>query len=418
MKVLKLMLFLVIFPISVFSQATVTESDTIRKDALNVYFPDADSYFKKEITFINYVRDIKEADVYLIVSDEETGSGGEMYTVFMVGQNKYAGMNDTLKVSASPDETEEVFRIKAVKILKMAFMRYMLKTPLAQFFDINFTQPVKETIETDKWKSWVYSLSTQGYSNGQKRYNETSLYASISANRITEKSKFQASFGSEFDSEKSRYIDLENNIDTTYIKNTRDDYGYLSYVKSLNNHWSTGASLTYQTSIYNNYDYSIRISPGIEYDIFPYSESTRRKLTFLYYVGVYINDYIEETTLFKFRQTLGFHSLTGSLSLIQKWGSVNSSLTWSNYFFNWSYNKLRLSTNANLRIFKGLSFNIFGSISLIHDQISLPRGGASLEDVLLNRKALETNYSYYTGIGFTYTFGSIYNNVVNPRFDD
>jgi|WetSurMetagenome_2_1015567.scaffolds.fasta_scaffold00018_60 hypothetical protein len=418
MKVLKLMLFLVLFPISVFSQATVTGSDTIRKDALNVYFPDADSYFKKEITFINYVRDIKEADVYLIVSDEETGSGGELYTVFMVGQNKYAGMNDTLKVSSSPDETEEVFRVKAVKILKMAFMRYMLKTPLAQFFDINFTQPVKETIETDKWKSWVYSLSTQAYSDGQKRYNETSMYASISANRITEKSKFQASIGSEFDSEKSRYIDLEDNIDTTYIKNTRDDYGYLSYVKSLNNHWSAGASFTYQTSIYNNYDYSIRVSPGIEYDIFPYSESTRRKLTFLYYVGVYINDYIEETTLFKSRQTLGFHSLTGSLSLIQKWGSVNSSLTWSNYFFNWSYNKLRLSTNANLRIFKGLSFNIFGSISLIHDQISLPRGGASLEDVLLNRKALETNYSYYTGIGFTYTFGSIYNNVVNPRFDD
>lgn len=412
------MLFLVLFPISVFSQATVTGSDTIRKDALNVYFPDADSYFKKEITFINYVRDIKEADVYLIVSDEETGSGGELYTVFMVGQNKYAGMNDTLKVSSSPDETEEVFRVKAVKILKMAFMRYMLKTPLAQFFDINFTQPVKETIETDKWKSWVYSLSTQAYSDGQKRYNETSMYASISANRITEKSKFQASIGSEFDSEKSRYIDLEDNIDTTYIKNTRDDYGYLSYVKSLNNHWSAGASFTYQTSIYNNYDYSIRVSPGIEYDIFPYSESTRRKLTFLYYVGVYINDYIEETTLFKSRQTLGFHSLTGSLSLIQKWGSVNSSLTWSNYFFNWSYNKLRLSTNANLRIFKGLSFNIFGSISLIHDQISLPRGGASLEDVLLNRKALETNYSYYTGIGFTYTFGSIYNNVVNPRFDD
>jgi hypothetical protein len=76
-----------------------------------------------------------------------------------------------------------------------------------------------------------------------------------------------------------------------------------------------------------------------------------------------------------------------------------------------------LNTNANIRIFKGFTFNIYGSISLIHDQISLPREGASLEDVLLNRKALETTYSYYTSIGFTYTFGSIYNNVVNPRFN-
>ena len=416
MKKLFSMLALAFLTISAFSQEAVTESDTIRKNALNVYFPDADSYIKKEITFINYVRDLKEADVYIIVSDQATGSGGESYTVFYVGQGKYSGMNDTIKVSTSPDETEDTFRKKAVNALKMGFMRYVLKTPLAEYFDIRFTRPVKETIETDKWNSWVYSLSLQAYSNGQKHYNESFAYGSISANRITEKSKFQSSLGIEFDNEKSRYINVENNIDTTYLKTTRDEYGYLSYVRSINNHWSAGASMQFQTSFYNNYDYSLRISPGIEYDIFPYSESTRRKLTFLYYIGVYVNDYITETTLFKTRQTLGFHSLSGSLSVIQKWGSVNSSLTWNNYFFDWSYNNLRLNTNANIRIFKGFTFNIYGSISLIHDQISLPREGASLEDVLLNRKALETTYSYYTSIGFTYTFGSIYNNVVNPRF--
>jgi hypothetical protein len=418
---MKKMLFafaLALFVCRAFSQETVVETDTIRKDALNVYFPDADSYIKKEITFINYVRDLKEADVYIILTYEETGSGGESYTAFLVGQNKYSGMNDTLRVTTSPDETEDVFRRKAVNTLKMGFMRYMLKTPLANFFEVRFTQPVKETVESDKWNSWVYRLSLQAYSDGQKHYNETYMYGSVSANRITEKSKFESSLGIDFDNEKSRYIDTANNIDTTYIKTTRDEYGYISYVKSINNHWSTGGSVTFQTSIYNNYDYSIKVCPGIEYDIFPYSESTRRKLTFLYYIGAYINNYIEETTLFKTKQTLGFHSLSGSLSIIQKWGSVNSSLTWSNYFFNWSYNKLRLYTNANLRIFKGLSFNIYGSISLIHDQISLPRGGASLDDVLLNRKALETTYSYYTSIGLTYTFGSIYNNVVNPRFNN
>lgn len=417
MKKLVSMLVLASLSISAFPQEAVSESDTIRKNALNVYFPDADSYIKKEIQFINYVRDLKEADVYIIVSEEETGSGGESFTVYFVGQNKYSGMNDTLKAASSPDETEDVFRKKAVNVLKMGFMRYVLKTPLAEYFDIRFTRPLKETIETDKWKSWVYSLSLQAYSNGQKRYNETSMYGSISANRITEKSKFQSSLGIEFNNEKSRYINVENNIDTTYLKTTRDEYGYLAYVKSINNHWSAGGSVEFQTSFYNNYDYSFRISPGIEYDIFPYSESTRRKLTFLYYIGLYVNDYIEETTLFKTRQTLGFHSLSGSLSAIQKWGSVSSSITWSNYFFDWSYNKLRLNTNANIRIFKGFTFNIYGSFSLIHDQISLPREGASLEDVLMNRKALETTYSYYSSIGFTYTFGSIYNNVVNPRFN-
>jgi len=54
--------------------------------------------------------------------------------------------------------------------------------------------------------------------------------------------------------------------------------------------------------------------------------------------------------------------------------------------------------------------------SQIHNQISLPKGGATLEEILLNRKILATNYSYSMSIGFSYTFGSIYSNVVNPRF--
>jgi len=44
--------------------------------------------------------------------------------------------------------------------------------------------------------------------------------------------------------------------------------------------------------------------------------------------------------------------------------------------------------------------------------------GASLEEILLRRRELETSYYYYFSIGLSYTFGSIYNNVVNPRFDD
>jgi hypothetical protein len=115
---------------------------------------------------------------------------------------------------------------------------------------------------------------------------------------------------------------------------------------------------------------------------------------------------------------VGFHSLSAALSLIQKWGSVSSSLTWSNYLFDWSYYRLRLYTSASIRIIKGLSFNIYGSVASVHDQISLPRGGATLEDVLLRRKMQATDYTYNTSFGFSYTFGSIYNNVVNPRFDN
>ncbi|MBI5325982.1 MAG: hypothetical protein HZB41_12040, partial [Ignavibacteriae bacterium] len=58
----------------------------------------------------------------------------------------------------------------------------------------------------------------------------------------------------------------------------------------------------------------------------------------------------------------------------------------------------------------------YGGFSMIHDQLYLPKEGATLEEILLRRKALETTYSYFVSFGLSYTFGSVYSNVVNPRF--
>ncbi|MFH1686770.1 MAG: hypothetical protein ABIE70_04525 [bacterium] len=44
------------------------------------------------------------------------------------------------------------------------------------------------------------------------------------------------------------------------------------------------------------------------------------------------------------------------------------------------------------------------------------KGEASDEDVLLRRHELATSYDYYMSVGISYTFGSIYNDVVNARF--
>ncbi|MDO9339108.1 MAG: hypothetical protein Q7T72_01110 [Bacteroidales bacterium] len=393
-----------------FSQETASQSDTLRKDALNV-FMEASDFIKKEIPFINYVRDIKVADVYIISTEENTGSGGSVSTFFIVGQGKYEGMADTLKCNFSPDETTDIRRAKQVKTMKMGLMRYVAKTPLAQFMNINFSEPLSETVSSDKWNSWVYSANMQVYSYAEKSQKYGYLYGNLSANRITEKSKFESSLSISLQKNKTVYLDT-----LVYISEYRNENLNLSYVKSINDHWSAGGSTNIQISSYNNYDLNIKIMPGIEYDIFPYSESTRHQLRFLYQVGLEINNYSEETDRFKLKETLARQSLSASLTIIQKWGSVSSTLTWSNYFFDWSYNNLRLYTKATLRIIKGLSFSIQGNAALIHDQISLPIGNATLEDVLLQRKMQATNYSYWTSFGFTYTFGSIYNNVVNPRF--
>jgi hypothetical protein len=409
MKKILISLALTMYFYSAFSQENAVKTDTLRKEALNV-FMDATDFIKKEIPFINYVRDIKVADVYIITTDENTGSGGYVSTFFIVGQGKYKGMADTVKCNFSPDETDDNRRSLQVKTLKMGLMRYIAKTPLAKFMSINFIQPMSETVSSDKYKSWVYSASLYASSYGQKSYNYTYMDGTLSANRITEKSKFESSISLDLQTNKNVYID------TVYRSTIREEYLYLRYVKSINDHWSAGGLTNIQTSSYSNYDLSVRIMPGIEYDIFPYSQSTRRQLRLLYNIGTEINKYSEVTILNKLKETLVKQTFSVNLSIIQKWGSVSSTLTWNNYFFDWSYNNLRLNMNANLRIVKGLSFNMSGSFAFVHDQISLPLGVSTLEDVLLQRKMQATDYSYSTYFGLTYTFGSIYNNVVNPRF--
>jgi hypothetical protein len=91
-------------------------------------------------------------------------------------------------------------------------------------------------------------------------------------------------------------------------------------------------------------------------------------------------------------------------------------LGYSNYLHDWSKNYIDFGGEISLRIAKGLSLNLYGSYSIIHDQLSLVKGGVTPEEILLQIKQLETQYSYYLSVGFSYTFGSIYNNVVNPRF--
>ena len=101
----------------------------------------------------------------------------------------------------------------------------------------------------------------------------------------------------------------------------------------------------------------------------------------------------------------------------QKWGSVNISLEGSNYFHDFEKNRVELEGSIQIRIIKGLSLQINGSVARIRDQLSLVKGDeATAEEVYLRLRELATGYNVEGSLGLTYTFGSIYNNVVNPRF--
>lgn len=391
------------------SQEMPSKSDTLRKDALNV-FMEASDYVRKEIPYVNYVRDIKDAGVYIISTIQRTGSGGNEFTYFLVGQHEFQGMRDTVSFVTTPDETTEGRRQKEVNTLKMGLMRYVARTPLAQYMRISFSEPLSETVSTDKWNSWVFKGSFNGYLNGRKTYNSSYLSGNISGSRITE--DWKINLNARYYTNNSKYI-----IDEDVIK-SHSDSKYLTalIVRSLSDHWSFGGSTSIGSSSYSNKKLYYNLMPGIEYDLFPYSESTRRQLRILYSAGISLVQYTDSTIYDKIRENLWLHTLSASYEVVQKWGSIDFTLSYSNYFHDWSKNNLSFDGYLSLRIAKGLNVNFGGGAALIHDQLSLVKQDLSYDEILLQRKEIASQYQYFTSFGFTYTFGSIYNNVVNPRF--
>jgi hypothetical protein len=371
---------------------------------------DATSYIRKEINFVNYVRDIKDADVYIISTSQATGAGGWEYTYFLVGQHRFKEMSDTLVYASGPDDTLEKTRDGQVRTLKMGLMRYVLKTPLAQHMDIRFTEPLQEEVSSDRWKNWVFSTSANGYLSGQKIYSYFDVYGSLSASKVTSEWKIDMDVFYSYGEEKYEFDD-----GTYYSSNKSKSFDAL-IVKSLGEHWSIGGTTYIGTSTYSNYDLHFTIAPGIEYDIFPYSESTRRQFRILYSAGYVFNNYTDSTIYFKMNESLWEQNLDIALEVVQKWGSIDTSVGWSNYLHDWKKNNLYVSLYLNFRIAKGLRIRFGGGGGMVHDQLSLVKGGATTEEILLHRKELETQYTYYMSFGLSYTFGSIYNNVVNPRF--
>jgi len=401
-------LFLCSFSI-IYAQNDTTKVITLRKDALNIYMQASD-FIKKEIPFVNYVRDINDASIYIISSSQTTGSGGREINYFLIGQHEFAGMNDTISTVSSPDDTEEQIRERQVNVLKMGLMRFVAKTPLAKYINIKFNQPIAEEVSIDKWDSWVFRTRINGYLIGQKSYNSSNVYGSFSASRVTSAWKMRYNLNFSHSSDK---FDMDDEI----INSTNKSKSFSTLVvKSLGNHWSIGGTARIGSSSYSNEDIGSELLPSIEYDIFPYSESTRRQLRILYSLGAYNYQYTDTTIYNKTKESLLGHQLSAAYEVVQKWGSIEMSMRWKNYFYDWKMNNLMLEGFINLRVAKGLTLDLGGYYELIHDQLSLVKGGASSDEILLRRKELETSYSFFVQFGISYTFGSIYNNVVNPRF--
>jgi hypothetical protein len=139
-------------------------------------------------------------------------------------------------------------------------------------------------------------------------------------------------------------------------------------------------------------------------------------VTLQYGIGIYQASYTEETVFGKLEETLLRQYAVLSVDFRQPWGSANVSGNAQSYLHDSSLHRLGFNGYLNIRLMRGLDLNVGGGYSRPRDQLSLARGDATDEDILLQLRQLQTDYSYDFSFGLSYRFGSIFNNIVNPRF--
>jgi hypothetical protein len=365
------------------------------------------------VDFISYVRDRADAQLHVLVTSQPTGSGGEEYTFFFIGLRGWDGAQDTLRYASRPDDTDDETRSGLVQTFKLGLVRYVAPTPVGRRLGITYRGPEEEVQEEpleDPWDLWVFRIRVSGEFEAESREDSRSFDGSISASRTTEDLKLD--FRAEGDWNEDRF-EFSDGEESSFSSRNFEVEG--TAVWSLTPHWSAGATGSAIGTTRQNQDLALRVGPAVEYNIFPYAESTQRQVTFMYQVEVASFDY-EEITLFdKTRETRLTESLRIAAAFERPWGELDLSLEGSNYLDDFDQHRIELFSRMEVRLFRGLSLDLEGSAARVKDQIYEPKEDIPDEDILLRRWELGTDYQLSLEIGFSYTFGSVFNNVVNPR---
>ena len=376
-------------------------------------------YLKSQTTWAYFVQDQFVADVNLRINSLENGSGGSQYKLIFEGLGKITHLKDTVTFSSNGIQTDNEVRDLLLRHMQLGLVRYAMQTESHDVLKISSTDSSDRSEmgqgsnpEEDPFNAWVYNISIYGNGDGQKANNNLNIGVWGAAGQVKETHKLR--LAASYNTRINRY-DYEGNQSIYRVDRYR---AVAYYVKSISPHWSLGTFNVWGSSTFDNLKNFVNNSIALEYNLFPYKESQTRQLTASLYAGSIFNQYIGTTIYLKDREWRPEARLNLQGIFNPSWGSASIGLV--NTIYANEIQKFSSSVNASIsaRIFKGLSISLDGGFSLIRNQINLPRDGASIDEVLLSQQVIATSYSYYGYASLSYRFGSIFNNVVNTRFQD
>jgi len=370
------------------------------------------TFLKQNLEAVEFVRDRNFADVHIIMLSEQNGSGGNVFHLNFIGQNTFKDLQQKYDFSVGTDATRDKIRKKILKYLQLGLVPFWYRNGLADKMEIKLNIDKQKKESKDKWHHWVFKIGGHAWLNGDSNTGSRSLSGYAKATKVDKKNKFSFSL---------RYNTGENSytFNGQEIKSSREFFYINTYrVWGINQHWSYGIFGGFNRSKFRNYAQSFGTYAGLEYNFFPYKESASKSLVLTSKVGSLYNRYFEKTVYNKTEEILWRTNLMLNGNLVKKWGSIYAGIDYASFLHDLKLYAVGFNLGTNLRIAKGLDFNTNAYYGIQHDQINIAAGNLSLEETLLAQKQLQSGYDYYFSVGLSYSFGSIYNSIVNPRFDN
>ena len=386
----------------------------------------SERFVQTEIEFVNFVRDQSDADLHIFVVLQRTGSGGWEHTIQFIGYKDLEGEDRLLKFISPESDTNDEMRNKLVQYIKLGLIPYLTEKDVLARLDLNFNKNgliVQSTApEDDPWKQWIFEIEAGSNFNGEESQKRFNFNGEISANHTTEDWKIRINNWGNLN--RRSFTETEERVntqgDTVEVEVTEifDIYNLNHFglvAKTINDHWSAGFYTRIRSSSRDNLDVRFGLTPALEYSLFPYDEFTRREVTARLGVVASYSYYTEQTIFLKTEEFLLRPELDLRADFTQPWGGFEAGVELGAFVHDLSKNRVELQTELNVRVFRGFSVFFSGFYSLINDQLFLPAGGSTSEELLLNLQSQSTSYEFGGSIGFEFSFGSIYNNVINPR---
>lgn len=369
-------------------------------------------HFRSEIPWVNWVRERTVADVHVLVTAESAGGGGRSYQLAFLGARSFAADTTTLRLDAPQHLTGSERRDLLTARLGQGLLLFASRTAAADRLRVVYdagADVVTPATARDPWKSWVFSTRLEVALDGESREASHELELSVDASRVTAGSRLEFEVEGSYEEDRFQLRSGEQRFIT------RNWAVETLATRALAEHWSGGLAAETGRSTFENQDLYVRPAAVLEYSFYPYDEFSRRRLTLQYTFGGRYFDYTERTIYERLDERRFDQRIELEAEYQQPWGSASSGLSASHYLHDLSRYRVTGEVGLFLRLFRGFTLDVNGEYSRVHDQLYIPAGDADDEEILLRRRALETNYRYRTSIGIRYSFGSIYNNVVNPR---